>query len=148
MILSLLTMLSWSEAEVANKEETATTAHVVEHKKPHNKHGKTKNCRSDHDIEKKNLSKYTEKGLISLVKLLKAAVERNEIRDPEDLEHRLAYQKKRGGKTACGMLYAELTLSHYLNLLEEDTAEMIRDISDAEAELTKRGHKCGCKTRG
>ncbi len=143
-------MLSWSEAEVA-KEESEKTKTTQQAKHEKRKHGhKThhmSNARSEQDIDGKNLSKYTDKGLEALINLFKACIARNDVRDPEDLERRLAYQKKRGGKTACGRVYKDLTMSEFLNVLEDETAEMERDIKDAEAELTKRGHKCGCKTR-
>jgi hypothetical protein len=147
MLLTLLTMLSWSEQEVETKKDTKTTHHVKRHKKDEHKTHHMNNARSEQDIDGKNLSKYTDKGLVALINLFKTCIARNDVRDPEDLDRRLAYQKKRGGKTACGRSYAALTMSEFLNVLEDETAEMERDIKDAEAELAKRGHKCGCKVR-
>lgn len=100
---------------------------------------------SEQDIDPKNLSKYTEEGLKALIDVFNACIKRNEIKDPEDIEFRLTYQRKRGGKTSKGTLYSKLTTAEFLNILEEDSAEMKRDIAAAQEELKKR--KCGCKKK-
>jgi hypothetical protein len=143
LLLTLLTMTSWAD-EKSEDMKTTQVKHKKEYK--HKKHH-TENARSEQDIDSRDLSKYTDKGLTTLINLFKACIARNEARDPENLRHRLDYQQKRGGKTACGTSYATLTMPEFLNLIEDETAEMERDLKDAEAELRKRGHKCGCKTR-
>lgn len=158
LLLTLLTVTSWAETEVAKKEETTThvdetkkehhaKSHHAKHKKDKHHHGKAKTCRSDHDVDGKHLTKYTVAGLKALHGLLQAAIERNEARDPEDLENRLAYQKKRGGKTPCGASYAGLSMTHFLNVIEDETREMEADMKDIEKELESRGHKCSGKSR-
>lgn len=139
-------MLSWSEAEVTTKENSHKVVHTEHQKQAH--HHKANQERSEQDINQHNLSKYSDDCLKILVNLLEACIARNELKDTEDLEKRLKYQRTRGGTTPCGAAYSGLSMSHYLNLLEDETREMKEDVKAAKAELTKRGHKCGCKTRG
>ena len=122
MLLTLLTMVSFAETKT-HAQRTVYT--------------------SEQDIDRKDLEKYSEKGLKALIGVFKACIERNETKDPEDVEFRLTYQKKRGGLTAKGKPYSKITAAEFLNILEEDTAEMKADIQDAEKELAKR--KRGCK---
>lgn len=151
-------MTSWAGTEVTKKEENrehveagekehAKTQHSKHKKSKHHQHGKTANSHSDHDIDENKLSKYSTEGLKGVWALLKAAIARNEVRDQEDLENRLAYQKKRGGTTPCGASYAGLSMTHFLNVIEDETREMEEDMKAIEKELKKRGHKCGCKSR-
>ncbi len=93
---------------------------------------------------KEHIEKMSDKALELLGCLFKTCIERNELKDPHDLELRLEYQKKRGGKTFHGKDFKKLTISEFLDVIGEETIKMRKYLEDIKEEQGKRKNIGSC----